>query len=69
MARKKRVQKKSGISEREVIIAVVALVIVVVIVQGISDFFSQNPWAGWLTGIVVLAIIVYAAIRLIRKYT
>ena len=61
-------KKKSGISEREFIIGFIVLVVVLVVVQGISNFFSQNPWAGWVVGAVVLAIVIYAAIRLIRKY-
>ena len=61
-------RKKSGISERELIIGFIVLVVVLVVVQGISNFFSQNPWAGWVVGAVVLAIVIYAAIRLIRKY-
>jgi len=61
-------RRKSGISEREIVIGAFVLVIVIVIIQVISDFFSRYPWVGWIVGVVVLAILVYAAIRLIKKY-
>jgi len=61
-------RKKSGVSERDVFIGIIGLVIVLVIIQGISDFFSRYPWAGWIVGVGVFALLVYAVIRLIRKY-
>jgi len=68
MPSKKRPRKKSGISEREYFIGIIVVVVVLVIIQGISDFFSRYPWVGWTVGVVVFAIVVYAAIKLIRKY-
>ena len=61
-------RKKSSISEREIFIGIIVLVAVVAVIQGISDFFSRNPWVGWVIGLALLAIFVYAAIKLIKKF-
>jgi len=65
---RRRYRKKSSFSEREIIIGVIILVIAVVVIQAIGDFFSRNPWAGWVIGLSLLAIFVYAAIRIIKKF-
>jgi len=68
MPGKKRRRRESGISEREIFIGVIVLVAVVAVIQGISDFFGRNPWVGWVIGLALLAIFVYAAIRVIKKF-
>lgn len=68
MPRKKRTRTKSSISERELFIGIIVLIAVVAVIQGISDFFSRNPWVGWVIGLAFLAIFVYAAIRIIKKF-
>lgn len=68
MPRKKRTRTKSSISEREMFIGVIVLAVILTVIQGVSDFFSRNPWVGWVIGLALLAIFVYAGIKLIRKY-
>ena len=68
MPKKKRTRTKSSISEREIFIGIIVLVVILAVIQGISDFFSRNPWAGWVIGLSLLAVFVYAAIRIIKKY-
>jgi len=68
MPRKKRTRTKSSISERELFIGIIVLAVIITVVRGVSDFFSRNPWAGWIIGLSLLAIIVYAAIRIIKKF-
>ena len=67
-ARKTRGRRTSSISEREIFIGVIVLAVILAVIQGISDFFSRNPWVGWVIGLALLAIFVYAAIRIIKKF-